>query len=135
MTARRYRWTRPQHGCSDADTGTRDIVRVVRTGAGLWEPQAYYADATTWWQGGRTFDLQTARTWAESPAREMSDAEVAQRMAEHDARPLRECPRCRRPTRGWLLKRADVCAPTDWVHCIREPRPEWPRVIGSAATD
>lgn len=31
------------------------------------------------------------------------------------------CPRCKRWTTGWPLKRADVCSPADWVDCIREP--------------
>ena len=30
------------------------------------------------------------------------------------------CPRCKREVRPWLLKRADVCAPKDWVVCIRQ---------------
>lgn len=29
------------------------------------------------------------------------------------------CARCQRLATGWLLKRADVCAPADWAKCIR----------------
>ena len=32
------------------------------------------------------------------------------------------CPRCNRMTTGWLLKRADICAPAAWSFCIRDPR-------------
>lgn len=35
------------------------------------------------------------------------------------------CPRCRRITSGWGLKRGDRCAPDRWVSCIREPRSAW----------
>lgn len=31
------------------------------------------------------------------------------------------CPRCKREAYGWPLKRADVCAPKEWVHCLRNP--------------
>ena len=30
------------------------------------------------------------------------------------------CPRCKREAVGWLLKRADVCSPKEWAHCLRE---------------
>ena len=39
----------------------------------------------------------------------------------------RICPRCKRPTNGWLLARGDACSVDYAVFCIREPRPEWPR--------
>lgn len=29
------------------------------------------------------------------------------------------CPRCGRENHPWPLKRADVCSPKDWAHCIR----------------
>lgn len=31
------------------------------------------------------------------------------------------CPRCKREAKGWPVYRADVCSPSDWVSCIREP--------------
>jgi hypothetical protein len=31
------------------------------------------------------------------------------------------CPRCKRQTSGWLLKRADICSPKYWGRCIRQP--------------
>jgi hypothetical protein len=31
------------------------------------------------------------------------------------------CPRCKRVAVGWPLRRADVCAPKGWIHCLREP--------------
>src|SRR5579872_4129670 len=31
------------------------------------------------------------------------------------------CPRCKRPATGWLLKRSDVCSPSYWANCIRQP--------------
>jgi hypothetical protein len=32
-----------------------------------------------------------------------------------------KCPRCEREAVGWVLRRADVCAPKGWAHCLREP--------------
>lgn len=40
----------------------------------------------------------------------------------------RVCPRCQRATNGWLLSRGDTCSPEHYVHCIREPRADWPLV-------
>jgi hypothetical protein len=31
------------------------------------------------------------------------------------------CPRCKRPTMGWPLKRRDTCGGKDAVYCIRDP--------------
>lgn len=31
------------------------------------------------------------------------------------------CPRCKRPTSGWPIKRQDRCSPKDWGRCIRQP--------------
>lgn len=35
------------------------------------------------------------------------------------------CPRCERRVEPWPLKRADVCAPREWVVCIRH----WPDIM------
>lgn len=40
----------------------------------------------------------------------------------------RICPRCKRATDGWPLRRADVCSPRWWGRCIRTPQPDWPLV-------
>jgi hypothetical protein len=35
------------------------------------------------------------------------------------------CPRCRREVRPWPIKRYDVCAPKDWIYCIRTYPAVW----------
>jgi hypothetical protein len=48
------------------------------------------------------------------------------RRVKSDYRP-RVCPRCRRIATGWPLRRPDICSPSSWVFCTRNPQRDWPR--------
>lgn len=47
---------------------------------------------------------------------------------------LEACPRCMREAHGWSLKRADVCSPSDWANCIRDPQVIWSNAVIKAGT-
>jgi hypothetical protein len=48
------------------------------------------------------------------------DAYVERTLSEHGGEII--CPRCKRPTLGWPLKRPDKCSEKRAVHCMRDPQ-------------